>query len=403
MVQTFLKTTEFPWLSYIDKVVDVLVVQVVLVPQVQVVQKTIEIPRPATRGEHPPRCLKSRLFRAARPLRVWALHLSAMWHRPRLWWLSRSKRLCPQDPRQPCSSRHLSWISSSCCGVCPARSRCGVCDAQTRGHVCTCLSRCRARDSNTLRFFRCSSYHKNSGVNCDSADQLGDNRGPLMQSIDKVVDIPVVAQRQILQTFQKTMVIPRLSSIDKVVDAQRQILQAFQRSVEIPRLSSIDKVVDAQRQILQAFQRSGGDSTVIVHRQGGRCAEADPPDVSEDDGDSTVIVHRQGGRCAEADPPGVSEDGGDSTVIVHRQGGRCPRRPGCAGSTGAGCAQDNRDPTACMSWRTSLRCLKPRLFRAAKPLRVWALHLSAMCGTCGWPVVVRLRMAKGSPPVEPSS
>ena len=99
---------------------------------------------------------------------------------------------------------------------------------------------------------------------------------------------------------------------------------------------------------------------------------------------SVVAVHRQGRRLpcrgAEADPygPDVSEDDRDSTVIVHRQGGRCPRRPGCARSTGAGYAEDNRDPAVCRSWRTSLRCLKSRLFRAARPPRVWALHLSAM-------------------------
>ena len=29
---------------------------------------------------------------------------------------------------------HLG-VSSSCCGVCPARFRCGVCDAHSRGHV----------------------------------------------------------------------------------------------------------------------------------------------------------------------------------------------------------------------------------------------------------------------------
>ena len=52
ILQTFQKTTEFPLLLYIDKVVDVLVVRVVLVAQVQVVLKTIEIPRFAHRGEH---------------------------------------------------------------------------------------------------------------------------------------------------------------------------------------------------------------------------------------------------------------------------------------------------------------------------------------------------------------
>ena len=51
MVQTFEKTIEIPLFSYIDKVVDVLDVQVVLVPQGQVMEATV-IPRFADRGEN---------------------------------------------------------------------------------------------------------------------------------------------------------------------------------------------------------------------------------------------------------------------------------------------------------------------------------------------------------------
>ena len=56
--------------------------------------------------------------------------------------------------------------------------------------------------------------------NFDTADHLGANRGPLLHSIGKVVDIPVVAQRQIpvVRATQKTLVIPQLHYIGKVVD-----------------------------------------------------------------------------------------------------------------------------------------------------------------------------------------
>ena len=57
------------------------------------------------------------------------------------------------------------------------------------------------------------------------------------------------------------------------------------------------------------------------------------------------------------DGPDVSENDRDSIVFAHRQGGRCPRRPGCAGSTGAGCG-GNRDFTGCRSWRKSLISLE---------------------------------------------
>ena len=84
---------------------------------------------------------KSRLFRAARPLRIGSLHLSAMWHRPKLWWLSRSDRFF---------STRLG-VSSCCCEAGTTRSRCGVCDPCIRGRVCTGLSRCRVRDSRSHR------------------------------------------------------------------------------------------------------------------------------------------------------------------------------------------------------------------------------------------------------------
>merc|ERR1711916_74501 len=71
MVQTVQKTIEIPQLQYIDKVVDVPVVQVVQVPQVQVVEKTVEIPqssqlrqcRSPRRQSPPPQCCRQLMGR----------------------------------------------------------------------------------------------------------------------------------------------------------------------------------------------------------------------------------------------------------------------------------------------------------------------------------------------------
>ena len=66
--------------------------------------------------------------------------------------------------------------------------------------------------------------HKNSGVNSrpnfDTADHVGANRGPLLQFVDNFVGIVVVAKRQIfvVRATQKTLLIPQVHYIDKVVD-----------------------------------------------------------------------------------------------------------------------------------------------------------------------------------------
>ena len=86
-------------------------------------------------------------------------------------------------------------VSSSRFGVCPARSRCGVRDAHTRGHVCTCLSR-RIRDSSTTVL---------------TSLQL-----PVASTVFPTATVWQIPE---IQTFQKTMEIPLLSSIDKVVDS----------------------------------------------------------------------------------------------------------------------------------------------------------------------------------------
>merc|ERR1712012_1319198 len=67
---------------------------------------------------------------------------------------------------------------------------------------------------------------------------------PQLQFIDKVVDIPVVAQRQIpmVQTVQKTIEIPQLQYVDKVVDVPE--VQVVEKTVEIPQLQIVEKIVE---------------------------------------------------------------------------------------------------------------------------------------------------------------
>ena len=69
MVQTVQKTKEIPQLRCIDEVVGILVEQV---SRVQVVEKTAEVPQLQTVEK----IARPRRFRALKPLRVWALHLS---------------------------------------------------------------------------------------------------------------------------------------------------------------------------------------------------------------------------------------------------------------------------------------------------------------------------------------
>ena len=84
---------------------------------------------------------------------------------------------------------------------------------------------------------------------------------PQLQYIDKVVDVPVVMQKQVpaIQKVQKTVEVPQVQLIDKVVDMlvvlQRHvtIIQKVQRTVEAPQVHYTDKIVDVplvlQRQV----------------------------------------------------------------------------------------------------------------------------------------------------------
>ena len=105
---------------------------------------------------------------------------------------------------------------------------------------------------------------------------------PQLLSSDKVVDIPVVAQRQIpmVQSVQKTIEIPQLQYIAKVVDVPGvpvvQILRyrcggrqssptvaAAEKSVEIPHVF-LDKVVDMPVIVNDRVLHSGGASIQFI-------------------------------------------------------------------------------------------------------------------------------------------
>ena len=86
---------------------------------------------------------------------------------------------------------------------------------------------------------------------------------PLVQFLDKVDEIPVVAQRQIpimVQTIQKTTDIPQLQCIDKVIDvpvvpvAQAPHVQIVEKTVESPQMQIAEKTVEISQ--LQAAEKT---------------------------------------------------------------------------------------------------------------------------------------------------
>merc|ERR1711945_20320 len=98
---------------------------------------------------------------------------------------------------------------------------------------------------------------------------------PQVQFIDKVVDIPVVAQRQIpmVQTVQKTIEIPQLQYVDKVVDVpvvqvvQVPQVQVVEKTVEIPQLQIVEKIVEIPEiQTVQGTQTSESLGTAPVRQ-----------------------------------------------------------------------------------------------------------------------------------------
>ena len=81
---------------------------------------------------------------------------------------------------------------------------------------------------------------------------------PLVQFLNKVDEIPVVAQRQILmvQTVQKTMEIPQLQCVDKVVvNPEAPQVQVSAKTVEISQLQAAEKIVETREtQTIQGIQ-----------------------------------------------------------------------------------------------------------------------------------------------------
>merc|ERR1712083_199712 len=73
-----------------------------------------------------------------------------------------------------------------------------------------------------------------------------------VQYIDRVVDVPVVKQRQVpsIQKVQRTVEVPQVQYIDRVVDVpvvkQRQVpsVQVVQKPVTVPVIETVEKIVD---------------------------------------------------------------------------------------------------------------------------------------------------------------
>ena len=99
-------------------------------------------------------------------------------------------------------------------------------------------------------------------------------RFPLLQFTDKVVDNPVVVQRQIsTETVHKSIETPQLQDADKVVDvpvvlvAQVPHAHAVEKTVENPQFQIVEKSAeDPQTQTIQGTQTSEKLATAPVCR-----------------------------------------------------------------------------------------------------------------------------------------
>ena len=103
------------------------------------------------------------------------------------------------------------------------------------------------------------------------------------QLIDKVIDIPLMTQRQIplVQAIQKTVETPRAQVIPVV--KQRQVPRVgVQKKAQMSQIQLTDKLID-----------------VTVFMQTSSCTPS-PTENSRDASDSRVAVHRQSGdsSCA---------------------------------------------------------------------------------------------------------
>ena len=105
-------------------------------------------------------------------------------------------------------------------------------------------------------------------ANHSGKDQSGDNDRRNFSDTVKVVDVPRVMQKQVpaIQKVQKTVEVPQVQYIDKVVDVQK--------TVKVPQVQFLDKVVDIpnvrQRQVptIQRLQKKVEASQVQFIDQG---------------------------------------------------------------------------------------------------------------------------------------
>ena len=100
---------------------------------------------------------------------------------------------------------------------------------------------------------------------------------PLSQFTDKVIDKPVVAQRQIpmVQAVQKTMEIPQLQYVDETTDdpaVQVPRAQVVEKTVGIPQFQIVEKTVEAPQ-----LQSGTQTSESLVHLTGAM--KPDDPDA----------------------------------------------------------------------------------------------------------------------------
>ena len=109
-----------------------------------------------------------------------------------------------------------------------------------------------------------------------------------MQFLNKVDEIPVVAQRPIVvQTIQKTTDIPQLQCIDKVIDvpvvsvAQAPHVQIVEKTVESPQMQIAEKTVEISQ--LQAAEKTmlleTGETQTIQGIQTSESLKPDNPDA----------------------------------------------------------------------------------------------------------------------------
>ena len=121
----------------------------------------------------------------------------------------------------------------------------------------------------------------------------------LVQFLDKVEEIPVVAQRQVpivIQTIQKTTDIPQLQCIDEAIDdlvVQAPQVQVSEKTVEISQLQTAEKIVDTREtQMIQgiltgAMKPDDPDARIKFLAEEEICRVGDP------------VFNANGNRCCQ--------------------------------------------------------------------------------------------------------